>query len=129
MLPGFSIETKPLTELELKLLPVVAKGLSKKLGSANAVSNKAICEGLLKTYNIHVSEVRIRKIINHIRMHDLVPGLVANGCGYYVTQNPDEVKEYINSLIGREQAIKGIREKMQGYYKHLLGNYQSSFFK
>ena len=129
MLPGFSIETKPLTELEIKLLPVVVKGLSKKLGAANAVSNKAICEGLNKTCNVVVSEARIRKIINYIRMNDLVPGLVANGCGYYISTNPDEVKEYIKSLHGRELAIKGIREKTQAYLKHLLGNYQSSFFK
>lgn len=129
MLPGFSIETKPLTELEKRLLPIIVKGLSKKLGAANAVSNKAICEGLHKICQVEVNEARIRKIINHIRMNNLVPGLVANGCGYYVSKNLDEVKEYINSLIGREQAIRGIREKTQAYYKELLGNYQSSFFK
>ena len=43
--------------------------------------------------------------------------------------NGYEVKEYIKSLHGRELAIKGIREKTQAYLKHLLGNYQSSFFK
>jgi hypothetical protein len=128
MLSGFSIETKPLTELEQQLLPVVVRGLSKKLGASNAVTNKAICEGLLKTYKIDVSEARIRKLINHIRMHNLVPGLVANGCGYFISNNPDEVKNYIQSLYGREQAIKAVREKTQAYLNELLRPYQSSLF-
>jgi hypothetical protein len=128
MLPGFSIETKPLTELEQQLLPVIVKGLSTKKGSANAVSNKEICAGLLKKYEVQISEARIRKIINHIRMNNLLPGLIANGCGYYISTNPDEVKEYIISLDHRERAIKGVREKAQAYLKSLLSNYQSSFF-
>src|SRR5689334_14762441 len=107
MLPGFSIETKPLTEKELQLLPIIIKGLKTKLGASNAVSNKKICEALNEKYKANVGEARIRKIINHIRMNNLVPGLVANSAGYYISKNPDEVKFYIQSLIGREQAIKG----------------------
>lgn len=127
MLPGFSIETKPLTELEKKLLPVIVKGLSKKLGSANVVSNKAICEGLLKKYKVQVSEARIRKIINHIRMNDLIPGLVANGCGYYVTSNIRDLKEYDKSLEGREIAIHAIRMKLKEHIISIEKRQQQSF--
>lgn len=127
MLPGFSIETKPLSDLEKQLLPVVVRGLSKKLGAVNAVSNKEICAGLLKTCNVQVSEARVRKIINHIRMHNMVPGLVANGCGYYVTNSISELREYDKSLEGRETAIHAIRMKLKEHIVSLEKQNQHSF--
>lgn len=128
MLPGFSIETKPLTELEKKLVPVIVRGLSKKIGPANVVSNKGICAGLLKTCKVNISEARVSKIINHIRMKYLVPGLLANGSGYYISKNPKEIKGYIKSLESRERAINAIRKKTQEYLFELTHKQQQTIF-
>jgi hypothetical protein len=127
MLPGFTEQTKPLTEMEQQLLPVIVRGLAKKIGSDNAVTNKTICEGLHKTYDVVISEARIRKIINHIRMNNLVPGLVANSCGYYVSKNPKEVMEYIESLEGRKNAIEGIAMQFKKYLHEITNVEQNSF--
>jgi hypothetical protein len=115
MLHGFSIETKPLTEQEKKILPHIINGLSHFIGSANAISNKEIIERIQQKRGVKLSDSRIRKIINHIRINNLLPGLVANGCGYYVTSNIDELMEYEKSLEGREQAIHAVRMKLKEF--------------
>jgi uncharacterized cysteine cluster protein YcgN (CxxCxxCC family) len=127
MIAGFSIETKPLTDLEKKMLPKIVKGLSTMHGSANAISNKEIAEKIFDKYEIQLSDARIRKIINHIRMHNLLPGLVANGCGYYITSNINELIEYYKSLEGRESAIHAIKLKVKEHIVLLEQRQQQSF--
>jgi hypothetical protein len=126
MLSGFSVETKPLSEQEKELLPHVVKGLSHFIGSANAISNKEISEKIYKKHGVKLSDARIRKIINHIRVHGLLPGLVANGCGYYITHNIVELKKYDQSLEGRESAIHAVRMKVKEHIVKLQSKQQFS---
>lgn len=119
MINGFEHITQPLTESEQKILPVIVRGLSKKIGSVNAVTNKAICAGLLEKYNVELSEARVRKIINHIRMNNLLTGLIATSAGYYISTNPKEISDYIQSLEGRKQAIEGIINRTKQHLQHL----------
>lgn len=127
-LPGFEIETQPLTEDEKKILPVIVKALLKKNGADNAVTNKQIRAGLLRNLNTEIADSRIRKIINHIRMNNMVPGLLASSKGYYVSTNAKEVKEYIDSLEGREKAIRGIKEKAKQYLNQIITMDQKELF-
>lgn len=128
MLHGFSIETKPLTEVEKKLLPGIVRGLSTYIGSANAISNQEIIEKVFSKRKIKLSEARVRKIINHIRVNGLLPGLVANGCGYYITNNIIELREYDKSLAGREMAIHAVRDKLREHIRKLESKQQTTFF-
>jgi hypothetical protein len=113
MIRGFEVITEELTENELKnILPEVVRGLKSKKGKSNAVPNKKIVSGL-KNIGIVTTEPRIRKIINYIRRHGLVHLLMATSLGYYVSENEDEIREYINSLRERENAIKAVRESVE----------------
>ena len=71
MIQGFEDYTHELTDVELKkVLPIIVKGLSNKIGKQNAVSNKFICETLNKKQMFEkykLTSPRIRKIVNHIR--------------------------------------------------------------
>jgi hypothetical protein len=127
VLPGFFIQTKPLSEIEKEMLPHIASGLSKMKGASNAISNKEIGEKLFIKRNVKLSDARIRKIINHIRMNNIVPGLVANGCGYYVTNNIIELKEYYKSLEGREMAINAVKMKLKEHITALERTQQHHF--
>lgn len=82
------------------LLPIIVRGLANRTGAANAVSNGHICISL-RNKGYKVTEVRIRKIINHIRTHSLVTCLIASGKGYYRAESRQEVVDYIESLKGR----------------------------
>jgi len=114
MINGFQEQTEPLTEYEeTQLLPQIVRGLSLKVGKNNAVTNTAIVRGMKANLNLKVSEPRVRKIINHIRNNDLVPCLIATSQGYYIAESEQELKEYEDSLLGREEAIHSVRMSIQ----------------
>ena len=114
MINGFQEQTEPLTEYEeTQLLPQIVRGLSLKVGKNNAVTNTAIVRGMKENLNLRTTEPRVRKIINHIRIHDLVPCLIATSQGYYVAESEQELKDYEESLLGREEAIHSVRMSIQ----------------
>ena len=108
MIKGFSNETSPLNDYELRvLLPVILAGLKNKQGKRNAVTNNYIIGRLRQSYKVDAP--RLRKIINHIRTNDLLPGLIATSEGYYLATSEQELMDYEDSLRGREEAIKAVR--------------------
>ena len=114
MLQGFEDYTESLNEHELKLIPLFVAGFKNKIGKGQAITNKEIVEALGKK-DIHLSETKIRKIINYIRNKSIVPGLVASSQGYYITKDPVELKKYIESLDGRVNEIMRVKESMKKY--------------
>ena len=85
MLKGFEEYTGPLNGFELNtVLPKVARYLEKCRGAENAETNSQLRFRLSQDYNVHVSDPRLRAIINEIRTSDTVPYLVASSKGYYV---------------------------------------------
>lgn len=109
MIKNFEAETQPLTEYEEKvLLPLILQGLRTKVGKENAVTNRTIVMRL-NIAGHSVTEPRIRKLINHIRMTDLLPGLIATSGGYFLATSEKELLDYEESLLGREDAIKQVR--------------------
>lgn len=110
MLKGFDEETQPLTEYEEEvLLPVILRGLRAKVGKDNAVTNRTIAMKLTVAGYEKLNGARVRKVINHIRTNDLLPALIATSTGYYIATSAEELKEYEESLLGRELAIKEVR--------------------
>ncbi len=123
MLPGFEDHTADLSEEEKELIPVFIKGFETKYGKENAVTSKEIVARLQYGYK-KITEVRVRKIINHIRNNNLIPGLVASSSGYYVTSDPQEIKRYIDSLDGREAEIRRTKQSFKQYLNQLLNHQQ-----
>lgn len=121
MINGFEKFTKDLNDYEKNtLLPIMCKCFANHIGKENAVTNATICEKMNDKGYEKVSEARVRKIINYIRTNNLVPRLMASGNGYYITNNSDELKDYIESLIGRKEAIEGVICAVQKQYDDLV---------
>lgn len=113
MIHGFKKQTKPLTEYERDvLLPVICRGLRTKIGEARAVTNATITKAM-RGAGYQLNEARVRKIISHIRTRGLVRWLIATSNGYYIATSVDEMRQYIESLRGREDAIRAVRESME----------------
>lgn len=113
---GFEIETAPLSEYEMTvLLPCLVRGLRTKVGKGTAVKNAHICSRL-KALGYEINEARVRKVINYIRINGLVPRLIATSAGYYVATTREEGRDYIESLIGRENAIRQVRVAMENQF-------------
>ena len=122
---NFEEYTHDLSDYELSLVPRFVKSLQTKIGKENAVTAKIIEERMLLVGQ-RVSGPRIRKIVNYIRNMGLVEGLVATSSGYYITKDHQEISAYIESLEGREGAIRVVREGMEAYLRRLKNqNYDS----
>jgi hypothetical protein len=119
MLPGFAEHTEPLTDKEKLIVPLFIKGFAKHYGRQRAITNKQIIEALQNTNELKLNEATVRKIINHIRKENLVPGLIAGSDGYYVSTDATEVENYIKSLTGRANEIKRIADCMKMYLNTL----------
>ena len=118
MIKGFDKETAPLCEYETGvLLPIMIKGLQTKIGKRSAIKNGQIVKTLKSSYKI--TEARVRKLINHIRTNDIIPGLIATSEGYYTAQTENELIEYEESLKGRENAIREVRVSIERQRKKL----------
>jgi len=78
----------------------------------NAVTNSYICR-CLKKQGYVIDGARLRKIINYIRVKNLIIGLMATSNGYYIAESKSEMIDYIDSLKGRENAIKAVRVAME----------------
>lgn len=114
MIQGFTEQTEPLTEYEeATLLPPLIRGLQTKVGKEHSVTNKSIIEGMNRNLGLKMTDARVRKLINHIRVHDLVPCLIATSQGYYIAESEAELREYEESLLGRESAIRQVRLSIQ----------------
>ena len=109
----FEPETSKLSEYEMdELMPVMVKCLQNKVGKENAVTNCYMVEKM-QEHGYKISEARVRKIINYIRIHGLIDRLMASNKGYYITEDKNEMWNYVQSLIGREEAIHEVRLAME----------------
>lgn len=113
MIHGFEQQTAPLNDYEREvLLPVIVRGLLKRVGKSNRVTSTAIVVGMKKA-GYRLDGPRLRKIINHIRSNDIIVGLVSDGKGYYVATTASEIDECIASLQGRVDATQAIIRALQ----------------
>lgn len=108
MIQGFEEQTQPLNDYEReKLLPLIVAGLRTKIGSGLAITGSKICSAMRGAGYV-LDAPRLRKIVNHIRTYDLLPGLVSTSKGYFVATTTQELDECIISLQGRVDAIQEV---------------------
>jgi len=112
MINGFEKETAPLSGIEKKYVRVFVRSLSSRVGKDNAITANQITEHFKKK-GIKLGGARVRKIINHIRTTGVVPNLLATANGYYVSNDPDEISNYIESLSQRIDAIRQVKEALE----------------
>lgn len=94
------------------ILPKVIELVKWRKGKENAVSNKKLVN-LLTAMGHNTNEARIRKMINQIRLKGLVKNLLASSKGYYVSNDPNEIKKYVESLRERASAINAIADELE----------------
>lgn len=123
MLTGFELETAPLNKYEREtLLPRMIEGLSRCVGFENRRTNSKI-QARLKFEGYSVSSARIRKMINHIRIHGLVERLAASNAGYWVELDDKRLAEYIQS---RKDRVKAENAATAALEKQLMKSNQMS---
>jgi len=108
MIEGFEELTQPLNDYERDtLLPLIVWGLRLKTGSDKVIAGSTIVSRM-RDKGYKLDGPRLRKIINHIRLHNLIPCLVSTSKGYFVASNDREITECITSLQSRADATQAI---------------------
>lgn len=110
MIKTFEEHTVELSPEEQKYVHVIVQRFNTKKGKEFIVTADAIIEGLKTHFEVEFKESRVRKMIQYIRLNNLVVGLIATSKGYFVAESIEEIEDWINSLRSRENAIRSIRE-------------------
>ena len=106
MINGFKEQTEPLNDYERDiLLPVIVRGLQTKIGRKNAITNAQMIVALKNAGYHSVSQPRIRKVINFIRIQGLITNLIASKAGYWVENDIQERRKYVQGVKDRAQSM------------------------
>ena len=106
MIYGFKEQTEPLTDYEKNiLLPLIVAGLKTKIGKANAITNPKMIQALKSHGYDKISEPRIRKIINYIRIQGLIINLIASNKGYWIEEDINERRKYVQGVKQRAESM------------------------
>ena len=110
MITNFEDYTATLTTYERDMIvPMLTNELKTRVGAKNAIRNKELCKMFDTLGYQNITEARIRKCINYIRINGLVPHLIANSRGYFCATSVEQVETYIESLDQRAKAIWAMR--------------------
>lgn len=114
MVRGFETYTEPLNQREREIVaPLLARQLEWRKGKALAVTNNEL-RAMMRDKGYHISDAKIRALINNIRINGLVERLVASSLGYYIAEDANELADYCDSLREREAAIRAVRQALEG---------------
>ena len=107
MINNFEDFTEELSPDELKLVAPLMNGLRTK-SKQNTIKAPDIVKAMNlfadKNALINITEPRLRKLVNHIRMKGILP-IIATSQGYYVSYDKQEITDQINSLTQRANSI------------------------
>jgi len=103
MLKGFEDLTPHLSDSDEVLAAEIARGLAKRIGKVNAISNRNIRKLYEDKKKIRIGDIRFRKMIQFIRVNNLVPCLCSNSNGYFVAASEEDWTEWKTSM---EQRIR-----------------------
>lgn len=114
MITNFEDYTAVLTTYEQDIIvPLLAAFLKTRVGSKYAIRNKDMCRMFTERGYQGLTEARVRKCINYIRINGMVPHLIANSHGYFCATSVEQVETYIESLDQRAKAIWAMRSALQ----------------
>lgn len=127
MIRNFEEYTSELTEDEANyIMPKLLKILILRIGKENAITNRSIINyfkayPILKqdkmdpglSWTIKTSEPRIRHMIHILRVSDTIPFLVASSQGYYISNDKQEIEDYMQSIDDRLRSIYQIRRALK----------------
>lgn len=114
MINNFEEYTASLSTYERDMIvPLLVGYLRTRVGAKYAVRKKDLCRMFTERGYQGLTEARVRKCINYIRINGLVPHLIANSHGYFCATSIEQVETYIESLDQRATAIWAMRSALQ----------------
>jgi hypothetical protein len=107
MLKDYNSLTKELTVFEKEvLLQVITERLKLAKGRKNAVTNNQLIKYYYQQgFLTKIAAPRIRKVVEYIRHTKTLESLVGHSSGYYIAESPQELKDWLDTMEQRRNAI------------------------
>lgn len=121
MLTLFTNITEELTDVEKHTLVRLILERLEYTSEENCYTGKQLC-GYLRSLNYQTSEVRIRKMINYIRVTNAARPkvLIGGGKGYFLTADVKVVDDQIESLEGRRDSMNAALDAIKAQRLNLV---------
>jgi len=120
MVEGFEILTYELNEYETeKLLPLLIEGFKTKLGKEKEITSTEIIR-VLTAKGYKITGARLRKIVNYIRVNNLIFNLISTSKGYYIATSQEECLKYLKSLKERIGSITSVYDALEFQLKETI---------
>lgn len=99
------------------LVPLVCDILRNAPWSMSALS---IAEAIRRQGH-PASTRQVRRVINHIRVHGIIPCVASSPKGFFVASNESEISECIGTLESLADAIQEVIEALRGQMYNKFG--------
>lgn len=121
MLTLFTNITEQLTDLEKQTLVPMLLDTLKHTDSDAAMKSKWLV-GWFKSCGYDVSDVRVRKMVNYIRVTNAAKPkvLIGTSKGYFLTEQIKTVDDQIESMEGRIDSMKAAVDAMKAQRLNLV---------
>ena len=119
MIEGFENITAELSDQEIReILPLVIGGLRKRIGKENSITGSTIVRKLnsfcmSKGIDYKLTGVRLRKMINYIRIRGTLLALCSTSKGYFIAANKSELEDCIESQKQRIRAQQMVVDSLE----------------
>ena len=101
MIKGFEDKTYKLTPDEERSLAILVQAFSTmNTGQAAKITSTTMIERF-KNIGVDIGGVRLRKLIQHIRVNNLVSGVCSDSKGYWIADNKRDYETTLQSLYDR----------------------------
>ena len=108
-------QSEKLSKEDEKLIPIIIKILS-KTSKNHTIYGKEIVKGIVdrksKLEIKSFSEIRLRKIVNYLRVYQILP-VITNKDGYFVSYDKEDIIEMCVSLDSRAESIKAAADGLR----------------
>lgn len=123
MLTLFTNITEHLTDLEKDTLVPMLLDTLQYTDENNSIKSHVL-KGWFRAGGHDVSDVRIRKMVNYIRVTNAAKPkvLIGSSKGYFLTDKIDTVDNQIESLEGRIDSIKAAVDSIKAQRQNLIHN-------
>lgn len=121
MITNFEEITHELTDKEKSILNIVVNVFLK---INNPIKSHEVCSMINQEQSIFkVTDVRLRKFVNHIRKNNIIP-IIATSNGYFVSFDKNVIQKQIISLYERANSIKDTAIGLEYFLRDVNNQYE-----
>jgi hypothetical protein len=103
------------------LLPLVVQILQHRETKDKVFSNSKI-RNVLKEFGEDISDAQIRKLVFNIRNNGIIELLIANQDGYFVANNIEDIRSWINRHKGKMASMQKTLESIESQFERNMSN-------